>query len=44
MPILIVSGLSVESRCVMHGIFKTVASSVIPPESVITPLNALKDS
>ena len=40
-PTLTVSGLSVESRKVIHGAPKTVVSSVIPPESVITALEFL---
>ena len=35
-PICTVSGRSVLSRKVKHGIFNTVVSSEIPPESVIT--------
>src|ERR1035437_9271720 len=35
-PIVTVSGRSVEFLRVIQGIFNTVASSVIPPESVIT--------
>ena len=37
-PISIVSGRSVLSLSVIHGIFMTVVSSVIPPESVMTAL------
>ena len=37
-PMVQVSGRSVESRRVMHGMPITVVSSVMPPESVMTPL------
>ena len=36
-PFVIVSGRSVLSRRVKHGTPSTVVSSVMPPESVITP-------
>lgn len=36
-PMLIVSGRSVLSRRVMQGTWRKVVSSVIPPESVMTP-------
>ena len=36
-PIVMVSGRSVLSRRVRHGTPSTVVSSVMPPESVITP-------
>ena len=42
-PIVIVSGRSVEFLRVTHGTFSTVASSVIPPESVITAFQFLPE-